>query len=164
MKKQAIQNFKVLESTSTRLCVELTSSIRLCGQRHSDRRSGSSVWVTHIEKYGKWKVFDNPFCRNDYWFKKNGESSRQILFAVLSLQKDGHTRTTSLQLWIAFQPNQFQIIKTYYNGNNYNAIYQTKPYWQNHFTLWRMEWFTWFFQNRLHSKWWVLCSGFPWKG
>lgn len=66
MKKQAIQNFKVLESTSTRLCIELTSSIRLCGQRHSDRRSGSSVWVTHIEKYGKWKVFDNPFCRNDY--------------------------------------------------------------------------------------------------
>lgn len=98
MKKQAIQNFKVLESTSTRLCVELTSSIRLCGQRHSDRRSGSSVWVTHIEKYGKWKVFDNPFAVTTIRFKKNGESSRQILFAVLSLQKDGHTRTTSLQL------------------------------------------------------------------
>lgn len=66
MKNQTINNFKVIESTSTRLCVELTSSIRLCGQRHSNRRSGSSVWVTHIEKYGKWKVFDNPFCRNDY--------------------------------------------------------------------------------------------------
>ena len=53
-------------STGTQLVVSITSDIRLCGQRHSDRRTGNSVLETWFEKYGKWKVFDNPFDRNDY--------------------------------------------------------------------------------------------------
>lgn len=57
---------KTLESTSTRLCVELTPTIRLYGQRHSDRRTGYSVWETWFEKYGKWKVYDNPFDNKDF--------------------------------------------------------------------------------------------------
>ncbi len=67
MKKQAIiQKFKIIESTPTKLCVELTSSIRLCGQRHSNRLSGSSVWVTHFERFAKWRVYDNPFDNNEF--------------------------------------------------------------------------------------------------
>ena len=66
MKNEIINNFKVIESTSTRLCVEISPSIRLYGQRHSDRRSGSSIWVTHFEKFAKWKVHNNPFDSKDY--------------------------------------------------------------------------------------------------
>lgn len=53
-------------STSTKLEVLLTPTIKLCGQRHSDRRSGASVWHTWFEKFGKWEVHDNPFDRKDF--------------------------------------------------------------------------------------------------
>lgn len=61
-----IKNFNVIESTSTKLIVELSKKYRLVGQRHSDRRSGSSCWVTRIEQFGKWRVHNNPFNREDY--------------------------------------------------------------------------------------------------
>ena len=66
MKNEKINNFKVIESTSTRLCVELSPSIRLYGQRHSDRYSGASVWETHFKIFAKWKVHNNPFDPKDY--------------------------------------------------------------------------------------------------
>jgi len=77
---------KTIESTSTRLCVELTPTLRFCGQRHSDRRTGCSVWVTWFERFGKWEVHDNPFDRKDFriveqWGRIKGNIYKGILLA-----------------------------------------------------------------------------------
>lgn len=57
---------KIIKSTSTELIISFSHNIRLCGQRHSNRLTGSSVWETWFEKYGKWKVHDNPFDQKDF--------------------------------------------------------------------------------------------------
>jgi hypothetical protein len=41
--KPTVENFQVINSTSTELEVELTPTIRLKCLRHSNRRTGSSV-------------------------------------------------------------------------------------------------------------------------
>lgn len=102
MKNETINNFKVIESTSTRLCVEISPSIRLYGQRHSDRRSGASVWETHFEKFAKWKVHDNPFDRKDYsivekWGYVKANTFRGIILAKKwSYKKDIITALNSV--------------------------------------------------------------------
>lgn len=102
MKNEKINNFKVIESTSTRLCVEISPSIRLYGQRHSDRRSGVSVWETHFEKFAKWKVHDNPFDRKDYsivekWGYVKANTFRGIILAKKwSYKKDIITALNSV--------------------------------------------------------------------
>lgn len=57
---------EMIKSTSTQMEVSITHNIRLCGQRHSDRRTGASVWETWFEKFANWKVYDNPFDKNDF--------------------------------------------------------------------------------------------------
>ena len=102
MKNEKINNFKVIESTSTRLCIEISPSIRLYGQRHSDRRSGASVWETHFEKFAKWKVHDNPFDRKDYsivekWGYVKANTFRGIILAKKwSYKKDIITALNSV--------------------------------------------------------------------
>lgn len=74
-------------STSTKLVVNITDNIRLCGQRHSDRRSGSSVWVTWFEKYGKWRIHNNPFDRNDYIVREQWGRVKENIYKDVKLAK-----------------------------------------------------------------------------
>ena len=74
-------------STSTKLIVNLTDKIRLCGQRHSDRRTGSSVWETWFELYGKWKVYNNPFDRKDYTIQVKWGVSKANTYKGIKLAK-----------------------------------------------------------------------------
>lgn len=46
--KPTVENFQVINSTSTELEVELTPTIRLKCLRHSNRRTGSSVWESSL--------------------------------------------------------------------------------------------------------------------
>jgi hypothetical protein len=85
--KQVIENFHVIESTSTRLCVELVPNLRLYGQRHSDRRSGASVWETRLEQYGKWKVHDNPFDHKDFHIEEKWGIIKANTFRGVRLAK-----------------------------------------------------------------------------
>ena len=64
--KPEIKNFTVVESTNSKLVINLTKKYRLVGVRHADRRSGASCWVTTIEQFGKWRVYNNPFDNKDY--------------------------------------------------------------------------------------------------
>ena len=86
MKTEKINGFTVIESTSTRLCVEITKTIRLYGERHSDRRTGLSVWETHFKKFAKWEVHDNPFDKSDFrvfekWGKVRANTFRGVTLA-----------------------------------------------------------------------------------
>lgn len=77
---------EMIKSTSTQIEVSITKNIRLCGQRHSDRRTGASVWETWFEKFGNWRVHDNPFDRNDFrvvekWGKIKGNCYKGVRLA-----------------------------------------------------------------------------------
>ena len=92
--KPTVENFQVINSTSTELEVELTPTIRLKCLRHSNRRTGSSVWEARLYQFGKWRVFNNPFDRKDYevvekWGKIKANAFRGVIIAKsYSYKKD----------------------------------------------------------------------------
>ena len=92
--KPTVENFQVINSTSTHLCVELTPTIRLECRRHSSRTTGSSVWEARLYQFGKWRVFNNPFDRKDYevvekWGKIKANAFRGVIIAKsYSYKKD----------------------------------------------------------------------------
>ena len=82
--KPTVENFQVINSTSTELEVELTPTIRLKCLRHSNRRTGSSVWEARLYQFGKWRVFNNPFDRKDYEVvEKSDEISSEELQTMI---------------------------------------------------------------------------------
>lgn len=87
MKTEKINGFTVIESTSTSLCVEITKTIRLYGQRHSNRRSGDSVWETYFKKFAKWEVHDNPFDKNYFHVVEKWGYVRANTFRGVTLAK-----------------------------------------------------------------------------
>lgn len=81
-------------STSHALTVLITPNLRFCGQRHSDRRTGASVWETWFEQFGEWRVHNNPFDRKDFtivekWAKIKGNTYKGVRLAkTWSYKKD----------------------------------------------------------------------------
>lgn len=49
-------NFNITESTSHKMIVMFDDKLRLYCVRHSDRRTGDSVWETWFERYGTYKT------------------------------------------------------------------------------------------------------------
>lgn len=98
--------FQVINSTSTELEVELTPTIRLKCLRHSNRRTGSSVWEARLYQFGKWRVFNNPFDRKDYevvekWGKIKANAFRGVIIAKsYSYKKDIISALNSVPLKI----------------------------------------------------------------
>ena len=47
-------NFNITESTSHKMIVMFDDNLRLYCVRHSDRRTGASVWESWFERYGTY--------------------------------------------------------------------------------------------------------------